>query len=141
MSAWPCCCPSLVLSRETTGFGLAGVFIGLYMLAGAAVFSSLESLEELKDRRLRKRRLRTFSEVHINQEEQMFRLHHYDEAGTAGLFSERGRALWDPRGFLHCGNCSPPSVSLNKFKCVEITFGEMVAQELNARPVIGRLQV
>ncbi|XP_024863497.2 potassium channel subfamily K member 13 [Kryptolebias marmoratus] len=74
-------------------------------MAGAAVFSCLERPQELKAHQLWKMRLRTFSEEHnISEEELKSLLHHYDEARTAGVHSERGRALWDfPGAFYFVG--------------------------------------
>uniref|UniRef100_A0A3Q3BHD2 Potassium channel subfamily K member 13-like n=1 Tax=Kryptolebias marmoratus TaxID=37003 RepID=A0A3Q3BHD2_KRYMA len=102
-SSW--CCSSLTPSRETARFCLLGALVALYMMAGAAVFSCLERPQELKAHQLWKMRLRTFSEEHnISEEELKSLLHHYDEARTAGVHSERGRALWDfPGAFYFVG--------------------------------------
>uniref|UniRef100_A0A3Q3BQN5 Potassium channel subfamily K member 13-like n=1 Tax=Kryptolebias marmoratus TaxID=37003 RepID=A0A3Q3BQN5_KRYMA len=92
-------------SLETARFCLLGALVALYMMAGAAVFSCLERPQELKAHQLWKMRLRTFSEEHnISEEELKSLLHHYDEARTAGVHSERGRALWDfPGAFYFVG--------------------------------------
>ncbi|XP_040902511.1 potassium channel subfamily K member 13 [Toxotes jaculatrix] len=100
-----CCCPSLIPSRETARFYLLGVLIALYMLAGAAVFSSLERQAELQAHQLWDRRLRDFSHKNkISCEDLKNLLRHYEEARTAGIRTERGRALWDiPGAFYFVG--------------------------------------
>ncbi|XP_071353215.1 potassium channel subfamily K member 13 [Trachinotus anak] len=100
-----CCCPSLIPSRETTRFYLLGVLIALYMLAGAAIFSSLERPAELQAHQLWERRLSDFSHEHkISCEDLKHLLRHYEEARTAGIRAERGRALWDiPGAFYFVG--------------------------------------
>ncbi|XP_018557577.2 LOW QUALITY PROTEIN: potassium channel subfamily K member 13 [Lates calcarifer] len=100
-----CCCSSLIPSRETTSFYLLGVLIALYMLAGAATFSSLERPAELQAHQVWERRLRDFSREHkISCEDLKRLLRHYEEARTAGIRTERGRALWDiPGAFYFVG--------------------------------------
>ncbi|XP_028275872.1 potassium channel subfamily K member 13 [Parambassis ranga] len=97
-----CCFPSLIPSRDTARFFLLGVLIGL---AGAAVFSSLERLTELKAHHLWENRIQNFSHEHnISYDKLKFLLHHYEEARTAGVRTERSRALWDiPSAFYFVG--------------------------------------
>ncbi|XP_041654240.1 potassium channel subfamily K member 13 [Cheilinus undulatus] len=104
-TGFSCCCPSLIPSRETASFYLLFVLIALYMLAGAAIFSSLERPVELQAHQLWERRLQDFSQVHnISYEDLKSLLHHYEEARTAGIRTERGRALWDiPGAFYFVG--------------------------------------
>ncbi|XP_028429763.1 potassium channel subfamily K member 13 [Perca flavescens] len=97
-----CCCPSLIPSRETACFYLLCVLIALYMLAGAAIFSSLERPAELKTHQLWEKRLRDFSHDHnLSYEDLKSLLHHYEEARTAGIRTEQGRALWDITGAFY----------------------------------------
>ncbi len=100
-----CCCPSLIPSRETAGFYLLCVLIALYMLAGAAIFSSLERPAELQAHQLWERRITNFTHEHnISYEDLISLLRHYEEARTAGIRTERGRALWDiPGAFYFVG--------------------------------------
>ncbi|XP_047450728.1 potassium channel subfamily K member 13 [Mugil cephalus] len=100
-----CLCPSLIPSRETTLFYLLGMLIALYMLAGAAIFSFLERPAELKAHQVWDRRLRKFShEYNISCEDLKSLLRQYEEARTAGIRTERGRALWDiPGAFYFVG--------------------------------------
>uniref|UniRef100_UPI0037E73EF8 potassium channel subfamily K member 13 n=1 Tax=Semicossyphus pulcher TaxID=241346 RepID=UPI0037E73EF8 len=104
-TGFSCCCPSLIPSRETARFYLLFVLIALYMLAGAAVFSSLERQAELQAHQLWERRLKDFSQDHnISGEDLRCLLGHYEEARTAGIRAERGRALWDiPGAFYFVG--------------------------------------
>uniref|UniRef100_A0A672INV8 Potassium channel domain-containing protein n=1 Tax=Salarias fasciatus TaxID=181472 RepID=A0A672INV8_SALFA len=98
----PCCCPSLIPSRETAHFYLLGVLIALYMLAGAAIFSSLERPAEIRAHRLWERRLKKFShDYNVSCEELKSLLLSYEEARTAGIRTDRGRALWDVPGAFY----------------------------------------
>lgn len=99
------CCPSLIPSRDTGIFYLLWALMALYMLAGAAIFSSLERPAELHAHQLWERRLRDFSQEHnISCEDLKTLLHHYEEARTAGIRTEPGRDLWDiPGAFYFVG--------------------------------------
>lgn len=78
------------------------MLIALYMLAGAAIFSFLERPSELNAHQLWERRLRDFSHEHkISCEDLKHLLRHYEEARTAGIRTERGRALWDVPGAFY----------------------------------------
>ncbi|TKS80995.1 Calmodulin [Collichthys lucidus] len=90
---------------KTARFYLLFVLIALYMLAGAAVFSSLERPAELQAHQLWEKRLRDFSYEHnISCEDLKSLLHHYEEARTAGIRTEQSRALWDiPGAFYFVG--------------------------------------
>ncbi|XP_029922240.1 potassium channel subfamily K member 13 [Myripristis murdjan] len=97
-----CCCPSLCLSRDTACFCLLGVLIALYMLAGAAMFSSLEGPAELQAHQLWETRLKDFSHEHrVSCEDVRSLIHHYEEARAAGIRMERGRTLWDFAGAFY----------------------------------------
>ncbi|XP_053176218.1 potassium channel subfamily K member 13 [Scomber japonicus] len=100
-----CCCSSMFPSTETARFYLLGVLIALYMLAGAAIFSSLERPAELHAHRLWEERLMDFSHEHnVSCEDLKSLLHHYEEARTAGIRTEQSRALWDiPGAFYFVG--------------------------------------
>ncbi|XP_029964607.1 potassium channel subfamily K member 13-like [Salarias fasciatus] len=98
----PCCCPSLIPSRETAHFYLLSVLIALYMLAGAAIFSSLERPAEIRAHRLWERRLKKFShDYNVSCEELKSLLLYYEEARTAGIRTDQGRALWDVPGAFY----------------------------------------
>lgn len=72
------------------------------MLAGAAIFSSLERPAELQAHQLWERRLKDFSHEHnISCEDLKSLLCHYEEARTAGIRTEQGRALWDVPGAFY----------------------------------------
>ncbi|KAM9801637.1 potassium channel subfamily K member 13 [Neosynchiropus ocellatus] len=96
---------SLSHTNDTVTFFLLGFLIAFYMLAGAAVFSALERSAELQAHRLWKKRLRDFSQdFNISSEYLKSLLHHYEEARTAGIRTEPGRALWDiPGAFYFVG--------------------------------------
>ncbi|XP_074536577.1 potassium channel, subfamily K, member 13-like [Halichoeres trimaculatus] len=105
MRDFSCCCPTLIPSRETARFYLLFVLIALYMLAGAAIFSSLERPAELQAHKLWETRLKDFSKDHnVSCEDLKSLLRQYEEARTAGIRTERGRALWDiPGAFYFVG--------------------------------------
>uniref|UniRef100_A0A3B4A813 Potassium channel domain-containing protein n=1 Tax=Periophthalmus magnuspinnatus TaxID=409849 RepID=A0A3B4A813_9GOBI len=90
---------------DSARFFLLGILIALYMLAGAAIFSFLERPFELQAHRLWTSRLKTFSEEHnISHAEIKSILYHYEEARTAGIRAQQGRALWDfPGAFYFVG--------------------------------------
>lgn len=75
------------------------------MLAGAAIFSSLERPAELLALKLWETRLKDFSQGHnITVKDLKSLLSHYEEARTAGIRTEKGRALWDiPGAFYFVG--------------------------------------
>ncbi|XP_028320841.1 potassium channel subfamily K member 13 [Gouania willdenowi] len=100
-----CSCSSLTPSRETARFYLLGIFIAVYMLAGAAIFSTLERPAELMAHQLWDQRLKDFSQLYnISCEDLESLLLHYEEARTAGIRAEPGRALWDiPGAFYFVG--------------------------------------
>ena len=100
-----CCCSSLIPSQDTARCYLLFVLIAFYMLAGAAIFSSLERPAELQAHQLWEKRLRDFGHEHnITHEDLKTLLLHYEEARTAGIRTEPGRALWDiPGAFYFVG--------------------------------------
>lgn len=100
-----CCCSSLIPSRDTARCYLLFVLIAFYMLAGAAIFSSLERPAELQAHQLWEKRLRDFGHEHnISREDLKTLLLHYEKARTAGIRTEPGRALWDiPGAFYFVG--------------------------------------
>ncbi|XP_034460801.1 potassium channel subfamily K member 13 [Hippoglossus hippoglossus] len=97
-----CCCLSLIPSRDTVRFYLLGVLIALYMLAGAAIFSSLERPAELQAHQLWEKRLKDFIREHkVSREDLKKLLRHYEEGRTAGIRTDGGRALWDMSGAFY----------------------------------------
>uniref|UniRef100_A0A8C6S994 Potassium channel domain-containing protein n=1 Tax=Neogobius melanostomus TaxID=47308 RepID=A0A8C6S994_9GOBI len=100
-----CWCPSLTTGRDSACFCLLAVLIALYMLLGAAIFSSLERPAELQANNLWSSRFETFSEEYnISHEELRSFLQDYEEARTAGIRAHRARALWDfPGAFYFVG--------------------------------------
>lgn len=96
---------SSCLSRDSARFYLLFLLIAIYMLAGAAIFSSLERPAELLAHQLWERRLKDFSEGHnISVKDLKSLLCHYEDARTAGVRTEKGRALWDiPGAFYFVG--------------------------------------
>lgn len=100
-----CCGPSLSLSRDSARFYLLFFLMAIYMLAGAAMFSILERPAELLAHRLWEKRLKDFTQGHnITLKDLKSLLSHYEEARTAGIRTEQGRALWDiPGAFYFVG--------------------------------------
>lgn len=96
---------SSCLSRDSVRFCLLFLLIAIYMLAGAAIFSFLERPAELQAHQLWERKLKDFSQGHnITVKDIKSFLSHYEEARTAGIRIEKGRALWDiPGAFYFVG--------------------------------------
>ncbi|XP_057695375.1 potassium channel subfamily K member 13 [Corythoichthys intestinalis] len=90
---------------DTACFGLLGVLIALYMLAGAVIFSSLERSAEIRAHHYWNTRFREFSHVHnLSNQDLKSLLRYYEEARMAGVRVERSRALWDiPGAFYFVG--------------------------------------
>lgn len=93
-----CCCRPLSPSMDTAHFTLLFLLIATYMLVGAAI----ERPTELLAHQLWGTRLKDFSQEHnITFEELKSLLCHYEEARTAGIGTEKGRALWNIPGTFY----------------------------------------
>ncbi|CAB1460525.1 unnamed protein product [Pleuronectes platessa] len=96
------CCLSLIPSRDTARLYLLGLLIALYMLAGAAIFSSLERPAELQAHQLWEKRLKDFIREHeVSRDDLKMLLCYYEEGRTAGIRTDGGRALWDMSGAFY----------------------------------------
>lgn len=97
-----CCCQSQSPSRDTAHFTLLFLLIAIYMLVSTAIFFPLERPAKLLAHQLWETRLKDFSQEHnITFEELKALLCHYEEARTAGIWTEKGRPLWDIPGTFY----------------------------------------
>lgn len=98
---------SCCLSSDSAHFYLLFLLIAIYMLAGAAIFSSLERPAELLAHQLWERTLKDFSQGHnISVKDLTSLLSHYEEARTAGIRPKKGpSSVGHPRSLLLCRNC------------------------------------
>ncbi|XP_003473124.2 potassium channel subfamily K member 12 [Cavia porcellus] len=101
-----CCCRRRSHLDEDTGrFVLLAALIGLYLVAGATVFSALESPGEAEARARWGATLRNFSAAHgVAEPELRAFLRHYEAALAAGVRADALRPRWDfPGAFYFVG--------------------------------------
>ncbi|XP_067875144.1 potassium channel subfamily K member 13-like isoform X2 [Heterodontus francisci] len=96
------CCSWLRLNEDNARFALLALFILLYLLCGAAVFSAIERPMELRAQRAWSRRLANFTRCHnISRLELGAFLKEYEEASVAGIRVDRLRPRWDFTGAFY----------------------------------------
>ncbi|XP_054976257.1 potassium channel subfamily K member 12 [Sorex araneus] len=100
-----CCCRRAHLDEDTGRFVLLAALIGLYLVAGATVFSALESPGEAAARARWGATLRNFSDAHgVAEPELRALLRHYEAALAAGVRADALRPRWDfPGAFYFVG--------------------------------------
>lgn len=100
-----CCCRRSHLNEDTGRFVLLAALIGLYLVAGATVFSALESPGEAEARARWGATLRNFSVAHgVAEPELRAFLRHYEAALAAGVRADALRPRWDfPGAFYFVG--------------------------------------
>ncbi|KAL4701745.1 hypothetical protein H8959_015749 [Pygathrix nigripes] len=100
-----CCCRRSHLNEDTGRFVLLAALIGLYLVAGATVFSALESPGEAEARARWGATLRNFSAAHgVAEPELRAFLRHYEAALAAGVRADALRPRWDfPGAFYFVG--------------------------------------
>ncbi|KAM7078220.1 potassium channel subfamily K member 12 [Molossus nigricans] len=100
-----CCCRRSHLNEDTGRFVLLAALIGLYLVAGATVFSVLESPGEAEARARWGATLRNFSAAHgVAEPELRAFLRHYEAALAAGVRADALRPRWDfPGAFYFVG--------------------------------------
>ncbi|XP_028620995.1 potassium channel subfamily K member 12 [Arvicanthis niloticus] len=100
-----CCCRRSHLNEDTGRFVLLAALIGLYLVAGATVFSALESPGEAEARARWGATLRNFSATHgVAEPELRAFLRHYEAALAAGVRADALRPRWDfPGAFYFVG--------------------------------------
>lgn len=97
-----CCCGSGPINEDNARFLLLALFIILYLLCGAAVFSALEQPKEREARARWTQRLERFSQKHNLSERDLKNfLRNYEEANVAGIRVDTIRARWDFTGAFY----------------------------------------
>ncbi|XP_051831187.1 potassium channel subfamily K member 12 isoform X2 [Antechinus flavipes] len=98
-----CCCGRRSHLNEDTGrFVLLAALIGLYLVAGATVFSALESPSEAAARERWGATLRNFSAAHdVGEDELLAFLRDYEAALAAGIRADALRPRWDFTGAFY----------------------------------------
>ncbi|XP_048474337.1 potassium channel subfamily K member 13-like [Rhincodon typus] len=96
------CCPALRLNEDNARFALLALFILLYLVCGAAVFSSIERPMELRAQRAWSRRFANFTRCHnISRLELGAFLREYEQASMAGIRVDPLRPRWDFTGAFY----------------------------------------
>ncbi|XP_067830840.1 potassium channel subfamily K member 13-like [Heptranchias perlo] len=96
------CCPSFRLNEDNARFALLALFILLYLLCGAAVFSAIERPAELRAQRAWGRKLANFTYSHnLSRTELTTFLKEYEEASVAGIRVDVLRPRWDFTGAFY----------------------------------------
>ncbi|XP_076024819.1 potassium channel, subfamily K, member 13 [Genypterus blacodes] len=97
-----CCSPRAPMNEDNARFCLLAGLILLYLLCGAAIFSSLEHPFELRARRLWKQQLDNFTQryrVRLSALHTLLR--QYEEANGAGIRVDTLRPRWDFAGAFY----------------------------------------
>uniref|UniRef100_A0A3Q3ESL9 Potassium channel, subfamily K, member 13b n=1 Tax=Kryptolebias marmoratus TaxID=37003 RepID=A0A3Q3ESL9_KRYMA len=97
-----CCCGSGPINEDNARFLLLALFIVLYLLCGAAVFSALEQPKEREAKERWAQRLARFSQRHNLSEGDLKNfLRSYEEANVAGIRVDTIRPRWDFTGAFY----------------------------------------
>ncbi|CAB1421980.1 unnamed protein product [Pleuronectes platessa] len=101
-AAGGCCCPRAPMNEDNARFCLLAGLILLYLLCGAAIFSTLEHPFELRARRLWKQQLDNFTQRYrVNLGALHTLLRQYEEANGAGIRVDTLRPRWDFSGAFY----------------------------------------
>ncbi|GCC40562.1 hypothetical protein chiPu_0024598, partial [Chiloscyllium punctatum] len=96
------CCLALRLNEDNARFALLALFILLYLVSGAAVFSAIERPRELRAQTAWNRKLSNFTRCHnISLLELGAFLREYEEAIVTGIRVDSLRPRWDFTGAFY----------------------------------------
>ncbi|XP_029903308.1 potassium channel, subfamily K, member 13 [Myripristis murdjan] len=100
-----CCCGSGPLNEDNARFLLLALFIIIYLLCGAAVFSALEQPKEREAKERWAQRFEHFSQKYnLSKKDLNNFLRNYEEANVAGIRVDNVRPRWDfPGAFYFVG--------------------------------------
>ena len=91
-----CCCGSGPVNEDNARFLLLALFIVLYLLCGAAVFSALEQPKEREAKARWAQRFERFSQKYnLSKKDLDNFLRSYEEANVAGIRVDAIRPRWD----------------------------------------------
>lgn len=97
-----CCCGSTPLNEDNARFLLLALFIIVYLLCGAAVFSALEQPMEREAKERWAQRFELFRQKYnLSKKELNNFLRSYEEANVAGIRVDTIRPRWDFTGAFY----------------------------------------
>ncbi|XP_062379332.1 potassium channel subfamily K member 13a [Sardina pilchardus] len=97
-----CCCGFGPVNEDNARFVMLALFIIIYLLCGAAVFSALEHPKEKQAKEKWAQRFEQFSQRHNLSKSDLEKfLRHYEEANVAGIRVDMLRPRWDFTGALY----------------------------------------
>ncbi|XP_037606570.1 potassium channel subfamily K member 13-like [Sebastes umbrosus] len=97
-----CCCGSGPINEDNARFLLLALFIIVYLLCGAAVFSALEQPKEREAKERWTQRFETFSQrFNLSKKDLNNFLRSYEEANVAGIRVDTIRPRWDFTGAFY----------------------------------------
>ncbi|XP_057199992.1 potassium channel subfamily K member 13a isoform X2 [Triplophysa rosa] len=97
-----CCCGFGPVNEDNARFIMLMLFIILYLLCGAAVFSALERPMEKQAKERWAQRFELFSQKYnLNRSDLEKFLRHYEEANMAGIRVDTLRPRWDFTGSFY----------------------------------------
>ncbi|XP_076023889.1 potassium channel, subfamily K, member 13 [Genypterus blacodes] len=97
-----CCCRSAPINEDNARFLLLAVFIVVYLLCGAAVFSALEQPKEREAKERWAQRFEHFSQRNnLSKKDLLNFLRNYEEANVAGIRVDTIRPRWDFTGAFY----------------------------------------
>ncbi|XP_041830997.1 potassium channel subfamily K member 13b isoform X2 [Melanotaenia boesemani] len=97
-----CCCGSGPINEDNARFLLLALFIIIYLLCGAAVFSALEQPKEREAKERWAQRFEHFSQKYnLSKKDLNNFLRNYEEANVAGIRVDTIRPRWDFTGAFY----------------------------------------
>lgn len=97
-----CCCGSSPINEDNARFLLLALFIIVYLLCGAAVFSALEQPMEREAKERWAQRFEIFRQrYNLSKKELNNFLRSYEEANVAGIRVDAIRPRWDFTGAFY----------------------------------------
>uniref|UniRef100_A0A3P9HYY7 Potassium channel, subfamily K, member 13b n=1 Tax=Oryzias latipes TaxID=8090 RepID=A0A3P9HYY7_ORYLA len=97
-----CCCSSGPVNEDNARFLLLALFIVVYLLCGAAVFSALEQPKEREAKERWAQRFEHFSQKYnLSKKDLRNFLRNYEEANVAGIRVDTIRPRWDFSGAFY----------------------------------------
>lgn len=97
-----CCCGSGPINEDNARFLLLALFIIVYLLCGAAVFSALEQPKEREAKERWAQRFELFMQKYnLSRKELNNFLRNYEEANVAGIRVDTIRPRWDFTGAFY----------------------------------------
>ncbi|XP_026174774.1 potassium channel subfamily K member 13 [Mastacembelus armatus] len=97
-----CCCGSGPINEDNARFLLLALFIIIYLLCGAAVFSALEQPKEREAKERWTQRFEHFSQKYnLSKKDLNNFLRNYEEANVAGIRVDTIRPRWDFTGAFY----------------------------------------